>query len=162
MRQWNVWAAAEAKFDRFFFSFFQKAPGTPIPYMDFFWQGPQNFFAPSNWPFFRGTDPFQELRAHSKNWGPRLLEEPGRCCCCGSRAGGGWDINKILHKRERDEKAHWTKQYSTWYFQRQLLHLSLNVHDPFSERKNQGVELCSVSRFLVSCSPVSCGSLSGL
>ena len=57
---------------------FQKAHGTPIPYMEFFWGGPQNFFAPSNRPFFRSTNPFQKLRAQiPKIEGPGCERSPG-------------------------------------------------------------------------------------
>ena len=56
-----------------FFIFLQKAHGTPIPYMEFFWRGPQIFFAPSNRAFFRGTDPFQKLRAQAVRGARALL-----------------------------------------------------------------------------------------
>ena len=53
MRQWNVWAFAEAKFDRFF----------PL------------FFVKSKFAVFLGTTTFPKLRGPCQNWGAGLWDQ---------------------------------------------------------------------------------------
>ena len=66
-RQWNVWVAAEAKFDGFFSFLLQKGHGTSNSWPQNFFRGPKKFLSPPNWLFFGSSVTFPELRDHFQN-----------------------------------------------------------------------------------------------
>ena len=67
IRQWNVWVAAEAKFDGFFSFLLQKGHGTSNSWPENFFRGPKKILSPPNWLFFGGSVIFPKLRAHFQN-----------------------------------------------------------------------------------------------